>query len=267
MTSVLIIIGGICGLVAGSYPALFLSSFNPIRALKNQVTKNAGNAGIVRKGLVVIQFAVSVIIIIAVVVVYHQIQHTKNRDLGFNKNNVMYVPATAGLTKNYSSLKQDILNTNSVTAVSLGAFSPMAMYTNGGGWTWEGKNADEDVLVTHVTADVDYLKTFGIKLENGRNFSADPKSDSSNIIINQSFANLMGKSGHVGAQIWQDRSNRLTIIGITKDFVYNDMNKVHPDPLIFFNSPSNANYIYMNLKEKRSGMIFRPGLKSLSIIK
>ena len=58
----------------------------------------------------------------------------------------------------------------------------------------------------------------------------------------------MGKSGHVGAQIWQDRSNRLTIIGITKDFVYNDMNKVHPDPLIFFNSPSNANYIYMNLK-------------------
>lgn len=244
----LIVVGAICGLVAGSYPALYLSSFNPIQALKNQVTKNVGNAGIVRKGLVVIQFAVSVIIIIAVVVVYHQIQYTKNRDLGFNKNNVIYVPATVGLTKNYSSLKQDILNTNSVTSVSLAAFSPMAMYNNGGGWTWQGKNADEDVLVTNVSADADYLKTFGIKLQAGRDFSVDPKVDSANIIINESFAKLMGKAGHVGTQIWQDFSSRLTIIGITKDFVYNDMNRVHPAPLIFFNSPSNANYVYMNLK-------------------
>ncbi len=243
----LIIIGGLCGLVAGSYPALYLSSFRPVLALKNQITKNAGNAGFIRKGLVVLQFAISVIIIIAVAVVYHQIQFTKNRDLGFNKDKVMYVHATPTLTKSFSSLKQDILNTNDISSVSLGGFSPLAMYNNGGGWNWEGKNADENVLVTNVSTDADYLKTFGIKLAAGRGFSQDPNVDSLNIIINESFAKLMGKAGHIGGQIWRD-GTRLTIIGITKNFVYNDMNEVHPAPLIFFNSPSNANYIFMAVK-------------------
>ncbi len=245
----LIIIGAICGLVAGSYPALYLSSFNPVRALKNQITKNAGNAGIVRKGLVVIQFAISVIIIIAVVVVYHQVQFTKNRDLGFNKNNVMYVPVTPTLAKSYPSLKQDILNTNEISSVSLGAFSPMSMYNNGGGWNWEGKSANEDVLVTNVSADADYLKTFGIKLQAGRGFSQDPNVDSMNMIINESLAKIMGKAGHVGGQVWgNDPAHPMTIIGITKNFVYNNMNETHPAPLAFYNSPSNANYIFMKLK-------------------
>ncbi len=244
----LILIGAICGLVAGSYPALYLSSFKPVQALKNQITKNAGNAGIVRKGLVVLQFAISVIIIIAVVVVYHQIQFTKNRDLGFNKDKVLYVPTTPALTKSFASLKQDILNTNKISSVSLGAFSPLGMYNNGGGWNWEGKNADQEVLVTNVSTDADYLKTFGIKLAAGRGFSADPAIDSANVIINESFAKLMGKAGHVGAQIWQNSSQRLTVIGITKNFVYNDMNEAHPAPLIFFHSPSNANYIFMTIK-------------------
>jgi predicted permease len=243
----LIIIGALCGLVAGSYPALYLSSFRPVLALKNQITKNAGNAGFVRKGLVVLQFAISVIIIIAVVVIYHQIQFTKNRDLGFNKDKVMYIPATPTLTKSFASLKQDILNTNDISAVSLGAFSPLAMYNNGGGWNWEGKSPNQDILVTNVATDADYLKSFGIKLAAGRGFSQDPDVDSLNIIINESFAKLMGKAGHVGGQIWRGGA-RLTIIGITQNFVYNNMNEAHPAPLIFFNSPSNANYIFMTVK-------------------
>lgn len=243
----LIIIGGVTGLVAGSYPAFYLSSFRPVLALKSQITKNAGNAGFVRKGLVVLQFAISVIIIIAVVVIYYQIQFTKNRDLGFNKDKVMYIPATATLTKSFPSLKQDILNTNDVSSVSLGAFSPLAMYNNGGGWKWEGKSTTEDILVTNVATDADYLKAFGIKLADGRGFSQDPNLDSLNIIINESFAKLMGKAGHVGGQIWRD-GTRLTIIGITKNFVYNNMNEAHPAPLIFFNSPSNTNYIFIAVK-------------------
>ena len=242
----LVIIGSIAGLIAGSYPAFYLSSFNPIQSLKSQIAKNAGNASIIRKGLVIMQFAVSVIIIISVIVVYRQIQFTKNRDFGFNQNNILYVPATSTLQKGYISLKQEILNTNEVSSISLGGFSPINMYNNGGGWNWEGKRTKEDVLVTSLNADADYLKTFGIQLQAGRAFSLDPNIDSSNIIINESFAKIMGKAGHVGAQIWRD-NNRLTIVGIMRDFVYNDMNERHPAPLIFFNNPSNANYIYMKL--------------------
>jgi putative ABC transport system permease protein len=159
----------------------------------------------------------------------------------------MYVPATPALTKSYASLKQDILNTNKISSVSLGGFSPMAMYNNGGGWKWDGKSDEEDVLITNVASDADYLKTFDIKLQAGRSFSQDPNVDSLNVVINESLAKLMGKAGHVGGQIWRDATQRVTIIGITKNFVYNNLNEVHPAPLMFFNSPSNANYIFMKL--------------------
>lgn len=242
----LVLIGGIAGLIAGSYPAFYLSSFNPIQSLKSQISKNAGNAGVIRKGLVIMQFAVSAIIIISVIVVYRQIQFTKNRDFGFTRDNVLYVPATSTLQKDYSSLKQEILNTNVVSSISFGRFSPISMYNNGGGWQWEGKSTKEDVLVTNLNADADYLKTFGIQLQAGRAFSPDPHIDSLNVIINGSFAKIMGEAGHVGARI-SIENYHLTIIGIMKDFVYNDMNESHPAPLIYFNNPFNANYIYLKL--------------------
>lgn len=246
----LIIIGAVCGLIAGSYPALYLSSFNPIRALKNQITKNAGNVRFMRKGLVVMQFAISTIIIIAVILVYQQIQHAKNRDLGFNKDNVLYVNITPTLLKGFPSLTQNLLNTGNVSAVSLGSHSPLSMWANGGGLNWEGKNINEDVLVTFVNTDNDYLKTFDIQLKKGRGFSANPQADSSNVIINESLAKIMGKQGNVGKQIWSgdNRNQAVTIIGVTKDFVYNDMTEDHPAPLLFGNHPENANSIFIRLK-------------------
>jgi putative ABC transport system permease protein len=246
----LMIIGAVCGLVAGSYPALYLSSFNPVRALKKQITKNARNVSIVRKGLVVFQFVISSIIIIAVILVYQQIQHAKNRDLGFTKDNVLYVNVTPELLKGFPSLKQNLLNTGKISVVSLGSHSPINMWRNGGGLNWAGKNASENVLVTFVNTDMDYVKTFDIKLKDGRGFSTNPQADSANIIINESLAKIMGKQGHVGGQLWSgdDKKGAAAIIGITKDFVFNNMTEEHPEPLLFANVPSAANLIFIRLK-------------------
>jgi putative ABC transport system permease protein len=243
-------IGLLCGIVAGSYPALFLSSFNPINALKNQVGKRTGNAGIIRKGLVVLQFTISVIIIIAVTVIYQQIQHAQNRDLGYSKDNILYLRTTPSLLQSFSSLKQSILNTGNVADVSLGSSSPLNMYSNGGGYNWEGKNENEDVLVTQTYINADYLNTFGIELKEGRNFNTNPHVDSNHIIINEAFATLMGKAGNIGGEIWRgDKSaGYLIITGITKNFVYNDVNQLKPAPLAFYNYPDAANFIFLKLK-------------------
>ncbi|MFI2741626.1 ABC transporter permease [Zhouia sp. PK063] len=243
-------VGAVCGLAAGSYPALYLSSFNPIRALKSQITGKAGGVSMVRRVLVVLQFTVSVVIIIAVLVIYRQIQFTKNRDLGFTKNNVLYVPVTPELMNGYASLKQRISQLHDVSAVSLGTSSPLHMYSNGGGFNWEGKDDTQDLLVTYVRTDADYLKTFDIPLQSGKGFSDDPKVDSMHVIINESLAKIMGKAGHVGSKIWwgHNRQYAMTITGITKPFVYNNINEVNAAPLAFFNTPTNCNFIYVKLK-------------------
>ena len=244
----LLITGLITGVIAGSYPSLYLSSFNPIRALKKQTANDGARAGIIRKGLVIAQFAVSVVIIVAVVLIYQQIQFTKKRDLGFSKDNILYVSTTPKLLNGFSSLKQNLLNTGVVSQVSLSNASPMSMYSNGGGFTWKGKNSNEDVLVTIVATDNNFNKTFGIPLKEGREFSETEKMDSANVIINESLAKLMGKEGHAGGQISQGDGPRLTIIGVTKDFLYNDVSSINPAPLLFYHAPSYASAIYMRVK-------------------
>lgn len=244
----LVAIGAFAGIIAGSYPALYLSSFNPIAALKRQTNKIGGGVVNIRKVLVVLQFAISIVIIFAVVVIYQQIQHTKNRDLGFDKNNVVSIATTDVLQKDFSSLRQRILNTNVAEEVTESSASPLEMYSNGGGFSWNGKDENNNVLITVVGTDNHFNKTFGIQLKDGHDFAETEKQDSSNIIINESLAKLMGKEGHVGGQIRQGDGPPLTIIGITKNFVYNDMSQVKPEPLIVYHSPSWAERIYIRLK-------------------
>ncbi len=245
----ILITGAVCGLFAGSYPALYLSSFKLINGLKNQISGRGKGTGFVRQGLVVIQFTISAIIIIAVILVYKQIQHTKTRNLGFDKNNVLYTDLSPTLKNNLSSLKQDLLNTGLVGAASIGSNSPLNMYSNGGGYSWQGKKENEDLLITNVFTDAAYFKTFDISLKDGRGFSPSPKTDSMNVIINEAFAKKMGKEGIVGGQILRgNQAAPMTVIGITKNFVYNNVNELNPAPLIFYHFPNYANTLFIKLK-------------------
>ena len=244
----LIFIGFLAGMVAGSYPALYLSSFNPISTLKRQTYKIGGGIVNIRRILVVVQFAISIVIIFAVVVIYQQIQHSKNRDLGFDKNNVLSIGITDALQKDFPSLRQRILNTQVAEEVTESSASPLEMYSNGGGFTWKGKGENNNILITIVGADNHFNKTFGIQLKEGHDFAETAQQDSANVIINETLAKLMGKEGHVGAQIRQGDGPPITVIGITKDFVYNDMNQVRPEPLIVYHAPEWANNIYVRLK-------------------
>ena len=134
----LLLLALICGLVAGSYPSLYLSSFNPVFVLKG-IKLKTGSAAIIRKGLVVAQFAVSIILIISTIIIYQQIQHVKSRDLGYNKNNLVQIDAQADVIKNFTSIKQDLLNTGNVENAALADHETISGGNNTTSINWQVK--------------------------------------------------------------------------------------------------------------------------------
>jgi predicted permease len=249
----IIVITIICGLLAGSYPALYLSSFNPVYVLKGLKLKT-GSAAIIRKGLVVLQFAISIILIISTMIIYQQIQHVKSRSLGFNKNNLLQTDVRGDLAKNYTSIKQSLLNTGFVDHVALSDHTTLYGGNNTGGLTWEGKTTRAQILISQRYVSTDFFQTSGIKIIEGRDIA---ETDSAivnktiNVVITQSLEKLMGKGSALGKKIWYEGDNSgmaAQVVGVVNDYVYGDMYG-KPDPVMFFYSkPENTTVMYVHLK-------------------
>lgn len=222
----------ICGLVAGSYPSLYLSSFSPVFVLKGIKLKN-NSAGLIRKGLVVMQFTVSIVLIISTVIVYQQIQHVKNRELGYNKNNLLETNLQGDMGKNFGAIKQDLLNTGVVENAAL--FDHELVYGGGNsfGYTWKGKDPNAKQIISHRHVSPEMLSTAGIKIIQGRDFNTNPAVDSNNIVISESLAKLMNMPTVIGQNI-KNGDDTYKIIGVVKDMVYGNIYGNTSDPIIFF---------------------------------
>jgi putative ABC transport system permease protein len=248
----LIVITLVCGLVAGSYPSLYLSSFNPVFVLKGLKLKG-GSATFIRKGLVVLQFSVSIILIISTVIIYQQIQHVKNRDLGFNKNNLLAINTNTEFNKNYDAIKQDILGTGAVQKVALSDYTALYGGNNTGSFEWEGKPQNSQVLISNRGVSPGFMDVYGLKILEGRDLVERDSisSKKQNILITQSLEKLMGKGSAVGKTLhWNgDTSGAvLNVVGVVNDFVYGDMYG-KPDPVMFYCPEyKNAAEMYVRLK-------------------
>lgn len=236
----------VCSLLSGFYPALYLSSFRPVNILKGLKSKK-GSSKFIRNGLVITQFTASIILIISTVIIYQQIAYVKNRDLGFNKSNLIAIKIQGDLAQNMDAVKQEILNTGLIENVGVNSYNILNGGYNGSGYSWKGKEDGFDPLISFRWIDNNFLPTVGINIIEGRNFYKNPEADKNKVIITQTFAEMINNENITGSIIRND-NREYEVIGVVNDFQYGSMYR-KSGPVMFFNVPENAQLIYTKIKE------------------
>mgnify|MGYP000973126052 CR=1 FL=1 len=230
---ILILFALFTGLLAGSYPALYLSSFNPVRILKGVIYVGK-NASLPRQVLVVTQFSFSIVLMIGTIIIYQQIQHGKNRPIGFNNKGLISVESTSGLSKNFEPLRNELIASGMVTSICKTNSPPSDVWSNNAGWEWKGSTpSDKGVIFTTVATSYDYTKTMGIELKAGRDFSREFLSDSSGVILNEAAVKRMGLKDPVGEILkWNNKEWR--VVGVMPNILMDSpFGKTSPVTVVF----------------------------------
>ncbi len=244
---VLIFITIITGLLSGSYPAFFLSSFHPVTTLKGSTTK-IGRSFSLRKTLILFQFTITIILLIGTMSVYKQLNYMRNKNLGYEKEHVIYMPIRGDLNHKYEAMKNDLLSKVDVSHVAITSQLPTgSTLSTSGSIDWEGRNPEDEVLMNVASVDYDYIDTFKLQIIKGRAFSKKFLTDSSaGFILNEAAIKAMGIEHPIGKQfsLWDTKG---TIIGVVKDYHFDSLHK-EIEPLILAILPDLYSDICIKIK-------------------
>ncbi|MBB6270067.1 ABC-type antimicrobial peptide transport system permease subunit [Pedobacter cryoconitis] len=234
------------GLISGSYPALYLSGFNPAAALKGKISHSAGELW-TRQGLVVFQFTLSVILIVSVLVVYKQIEFVQHTKAGYQKDNVLYIEAEGRLKTNagtfITALKNipDVVNASSMDKRFIGDLKGTV-----GDFNWEGRDPKQVIKFQFAGLNSGLIETMGMEMAGGRAFSSQFGADSTKVIINEAGIKVMGLKDPIG-KIFTLWGKELQIIGVMKDVHFESMHEVIK-PMFFLYNAKNTNRIMVKIK-------------------
>ncbi|MGB2763215.1 MAG: ABC transporter permease [Candidatus Aminicenantaceae bacterium] len=239
----------ITGIISGSYPALFLSSFHPVRVLKGS-SFSGSKGSLFRKILVVFQFSLTILLIICTTGVYNQLTYMQNRKLGYDKEHMIYMGMRREMQANFESVKNELLQNPNIVRVTASSNVPTYGYSFSNSlWRWEGQNPDEETLMRAVFINLDYFKTFGMEVIEGRSYSKEFSTDATeSIIVNEEAVKAMGMESPIGKRLSLGEDN-FKIIGVVKNYHFRSLRQ-KIDPLILIYDTESSWILFAKLKSE-----------------
>jgi len=232
------------GLVSGSYPAVYLSAFHPVKVIKGAYSSSSTKP-LLRKSLVVIQFTIAIVLIVGTMITAKQLSFIRKKELGFNRQYVISLPMNSGLRESYASFKNELLQHASISHVTSATSRPTQV-GNINPVYWEGRGPEQYEVIRFVACDYDYLKTFEMEIVAGRDFSRDFPTDQQNYIVNEEAIKFMGLEDPVGKifSIWEYKGQ---ILGVVKNFHSRSLHNSIEPLVITLNQTWRPNFVFVRI--------------------